>query len=160
MSSPAAAKANLTDRPVRPRAEPEVRRQLVQAASDKLWVVGAEIVGVDLKPGYVTLLDDELVAEVERESQARGAGSVPQPTDGPGEGTPYFRSSGDAWESADDLSLDLLVRAEEDWWLPVERPSGRLPWEAKDPSLLAGVRGSNMNGVVGPTGIEPVASSL
>jgi hypothetical protein len=44
--------------------------------------------------------------------------------------------------------------------LTVERPSGRLLWEAKDPRVLAGVRGSNMDGVVGDTGIEPVTSSV
>jgi hypothetical protein len=41
------------------RAEPAVRRQLVQAAFDKLWVVDTEIVGVDLKPGFATLLDED-----------------------------------------------------------------------------------------------------
>lgn len=45
-------------------AEQEVRRQLIQAAFDKLWVVGTEIAGADLRPGYVTLLDGELVAEL------------------------------------------------------------------------------------------------
>lgn len=38
--------------------------------------------------------------------------------------------------------------AEKDLWLSVERPSGRLPWEVKDPALALGVRGPNMDSVV------------
>jgi hypothetical protein len=120
-------------------AEPEVRRQLVQAAFDKLWVVHAEIVGVDLKPGYVTLLNDELVAELERQSRAHGTEDTPEPANEPGDSATYFRRSGSTWGPTGDISLALLPQAEEDWWLPVERPSGRLPWEVKDLSVLAGV---------------------
>jgi hypothetical protein len=52
-------------------AEAEVKRQLIQAAFDKLWVVGAEIAGADLKAEYVTLLDEELMAELERAARER-----------------------------------------------------------------------------------------
>ncbi len=43
-------------------AEPEVRRQLIQAAFDKLWIIDGEIAGCDLKPGFTTVLDDDLAA--------------------------------------------------------------------------------------------------
>ena len=141
-------------------AEGEVKRQLIQAAFDKLWVVGTEIVGVDLKPGYVTLLDDELVAELERASQARGTPSSAETADAPGSGTTYYRRGGGISLTMADLELTGIPTAEEDLWLSVERPSGRLPWEAKDPEALLGVRGSNIDGVVGDTGIEPVTSSV
>jgi site-specific DNA recombinase len=147
-------------------AEPEVRRQLVQAAFDKLWVVDTEIVGVDLKPGFVTLLDDELVAELERASQTRegenqtaDATGSEQAGAGP-KSTTYYRRDSSFSVAVADLELTGIPTAEEDLWLPVERPSGRLPWETKDPSVLAGVRGSNMTGLVGDTGIEPVTSSV
>ena len=39
--------------------------EIIQAVFDRLWVMGIEIVGCDLKPGYVTLLHDELVAELD-----------------------------------------------------------------------------------------------
>jgi hypothetical protein len=140
-------------------AEPEVRRQLVQAAFDKLWVLGAEIVGVDLKAGYVTLLDDELTAELERVSQTQDAQDIPEATDKT-RGKTYFRQGGGFGLTVADLKLTGIPTAEEDLWLSVERPSGRLPWETKDPGVLAGVRGSNIDGVVGDTGIEPVTSSV
>jgi hypothetical protein len=38
------------------RAEPEVRRQLIQAAFDKLWISDDEIAGCGLKPGFTTVL--------------------------------------------------------------------------------------------------------
>jgi site-specific DNA recombinase len=140
-------------------AEPEVRRQLVQAAFDKLWVVGAEIVGVDLKAGFVTLLDDELIAELERVSQAR-AESIAESADEASDQATYYRQDGSLCLTASDLELTDVPAAEEDLWLLIERPTGRLPWEVKDPKLLAGVRGSNIDGVVGDTGIEPVTSSV
>jgi|SRR5580658_9650656 hypothetical protein len=141
-------------------AEPEVRRQLVQAAFDKLWVVGAEIVGVDLKAGYVTLLDDELVAELERASGTGSMQSSTEAVDETNETVTYYRQDGSFSLTVADLALTGIPTAEEDLWLSVERPSGRLPWEAKDPGVLAGVRGSNMDGVVGAAGFEPATPRL
>jgi site-specific DNA recombinase len=141
-------------------AEPEVRRQLIQAAFDKLWVVGTEIAGADLKSGYVTLLDDELVAELERAAQERRSGAVPATAHGRDKGTTYYRRAGSYSPDVADLELTGIPAAEEDWWLPAERPSGRLPWEAKDPTALCGVRGSNVDGLVGATGFEPVTPRL
>jgi hypothetical protein len=63
-------------------AEPEVRRLLVQAAFDKLWVVGDEIVGSDLKAGYVTLLDDDLRTLLEQEANRRAEEAADEPTEG------------------------------------------------------------------------------
>jgi site-specific DNA recombinase len=147
-------------------AEPEVQRQLIQAAFDKLWVVDTEIVGVDLKPGFVTLLDDELVAELERESQTRdGENEAADATSSEQAGakptsTTYYRRDGSFSLTAADLELTGIPTAEEDLWLPVERPGGRLPWEAKDPSVFAGVRGVNMDGLVDVTGFEPLTPCL
>lgn len=141
-------------------AEPEVRRQLVQAAFDKLWVVDAEIVGVDLKAGYVTLLDDELVAELERQAHDKGIESTLEPVNQQNEGTTYYRRDTNFNLTMTGLALTGAPKAEEDLWLPVERPSGRLPWEAKDPSAFAGVRGSNVDDLVGTTGFEPVTPRL
>jgi site-specific DNA recombinase len=137
-------------------AEPEVRRQLVQAAFDKLWVVDTEIVGVDLKPGFVTLLDDEL----ERQAGEKGIDRDLEPVSGKHEGATYYRRDRSFGLTVADLEIRGIPTAEEDLWLPVERPSGRLPWEAKDPSVFAGVRGSNMTDLVGAGGFEPPASRL
>lgn len=82
--------------------EPEVKRQLIQAAFDKLWVIDAEIAGADLKPGYVTLLDEELVAELERvareQDEAHQAVDVTShdAIDELDSGTTYFREAGDS----------------------------------------------------------------
>jgi hypothetical protein len=141
-------------------AEPEVRRQLVQAAFDKLWVVDAEIVGVDLKAGYVTLLDDELVAELQRQAQDKGIERTSEPFHQQSEGTTYYRRDTSCNLTMTGQALTGTPKVEEDLWLPLERPSGRLPWEAKDPSAFAGVRGSNVDDLVGDTGIEPVTSSV
>ncbi|HLI38573.1 MAG TPA: hypothetical protein VKV80_14710 [Streptosporangiaceae bacterium] len=118
-------------------AEPEVRRQLIQAAFDKLWVVGAEITGADLKSGFVTLLDDELVTELKRAAQERRSGTA----DGLAKGTTYYRRAGSVSLDVADLELSGIATAEEDLWLPAERPMGRLPWEAKGPhSVVRGPR--------------------
>jgi hypothetical protein len=124
---------------------PSKRSKLVQAAFDKLWVVGVEIAGADLKPGFVTLLDDELVAELERAAQERRSETAPAAADGLGKGTTYYRRDGSASLDVADLELMGIPAAEEDLWLPLERPSGRLPWEARDPTALCGVRGSNVD---------------
>jgi site-specific DNA recombinase len=129
-------------------AEPEVRRQLIQAAFDKLWVVGAEIAGADLKSGFVTLLDDELVAELERAAQERKSQKTPATADGLSKGTTYYRRGGGVSLDVADLELTGIAIAEEDLWLPAERPSGRLPWETKNPTALCGVRGSNVDDLV------------
>jgi hypothetical protein len=117
-------------------------------------------VGVDLKPGFVTLLDDELVAELERASQAQDgenqtADATGSEQAGAASRSTYYRRDRNFSLTVADLALTGIATAEEDLWLPVERPSGRLPWEAKDPSVLAGVRGSNVTGVVGRQGLEP-----
>lgn len=119
-------------------AEGEVKRQLIQAAFDKLWVVGAEIVGVNLKAGYVALLDDELMAELERVSRARGTPSSAETADAPGSGTTYYRRGGSVSLTMADLELTGVPSAEEDLWLSVERPSGRLPWERRTPKRCLG----------------------
>ena len=141
-------------------AEPEVRRQLIQAAFDKLWVVEAEIAGANLKPGFVTLLDSELVAELERAAHGHETEPVPEAANGLGEGATYYRQGGSVSLDIPNLELTGIPAAEEDLWLPAERPTGRLPWETKNPKTLLGVRGSNMDDLVGDTGIEPVTSSV
>src|SRR5579859_3883495 len=65
--------------------------------------------------------------------------------------SPATRHGSSGWGEAPlgiDTNIRNLIETEEAWWLPEEPPSGRLPWEVKDPSLLAGVRGVNMNGLV------------
>jgi site-specific DNA recombinase len=141
-------------------AEREVKRQLIQVAFDKLWVVGAEIAGADLKPGYVTLLDDELVAELERAAQERRSETAPAAADGLDKGTTYYRRASEFDNVAEDVTLRALLMPAEDLWLPAERPTGQLPWEAKDPTALCGVRGSNVDDLVGATGFEPVTPRL
>ena len=100
-------------------AGPEVRRQLVQAAFDKLWIIDDEIVGCDLKPGFTTVLDDDLAAALAVEPGADGVGEVslshPQPA----------------------------IRR-----LPAERPTGRLPWEDRE-SSSPGVGNVNVASWVG-----------
>ncbi len=141
-------------------AEPEVRRQLIQAAFDKLWVVGTEIAGADLKAGYVTLLDEELVAELERATQERGVDVTPEVANSLDGGVTYFRDGGSLSLDMTNLELTGMPVAEEDLWLPAERPSGRLPWETKDPTALCGVRGSNVDDLVGRLGLEPRTGGL
>jgi len=97
-------------------------------------VIGDEIVGCDLKPGYVTLLDEELVAELERQVQAREAESETQTPEEPGQGQTYYRQAGSTSRLPGSPDIDRLVEAEEYWCLPAERPSGRLPWEVKNPA--------------------------
>jgi hypothetical protein len=117
------------------RAEPEVRRQLIQAAFDKLWVVGAEITGADLKSGFVTLLDDELVTELKRAAQERRS----ETADGLAKGTTYYRRAGSVSLDVADLELSGIATAEEDLWLPAERPMGRLPpGKQRTPQRCAG----------------------
>ena len=139
-------------------AEPEVKRQLIQAAFDKLWVVDTEIAGADLKSGFVTLLDEELTAELERVAQERQGEASPAVVSSSNEGTTYYRQAGSL--DVADLELTGIPAAEEDLWLSIERPSGRLPWEAKDPTAVCGVRGSNVHGLVGAAGFEPAAPRL
>ena len=152
-------------------AEPEVKRQLIQAAFDKLWVVNAEIAGADLKSGFVTLLDEELAAELERaaaqghdesleERQPEDRTAVLDAADRLDGGATYYRQGGYKAESlvleAADLELTGTPVAEEDLWLPAERPTGRLPWEAKDPTTVCGVRGLNVEPLVELRGFEPL----
>jgi site-specific DNA recombinase len=141
-------------------AEPEVRRQLIQAAFDKLWVVEAEIAGANLKPGFVTLLDSELVAELERAANGHETESVPEAANGLGEGATYYRQGGSVSLDIPNLEPTGIPAAEEDLWLPAERPTGRLPWETKNPKTLLGVRGSNMDDLVGTAGFEPATPRL
>jgi cell pole-organizing protein PopZ len=136
-------------------AEPEVRRQLIQAAFDKLWVVDTEIAGADLKSGFVTLLDDELVAVLEHKTATRDGKQANEQVEGQDEDTTYYRQAESFSLDATDLELTGIPAVEEDLWLSIERPSGRLPWEAKDPTAVCGVRGSNVHGLVGRQGLEP-----
>jgi cell pole-organizing protein PopZ len=136
-------------------AEPEVRRQLIQAAFDKLWAVDTEIAGADLKSGFVTLLDEELTAELERATRERRGEASPAVVSSSNEGTTYYRRAGSLSLDVAELELTGIPAAEEDLWLPAERPTGRLPWEAKDPTALCGVRGSNVDDLVGRQGLEP-----
>jgi site-specific DNA recombinase len=136
-------------------AEPEVKRQLIQAAFDKLWVVGAEIAGADLKSGFVTLLDEELVAVLEHKTATRDGKQANEQVEGQDEDTTYYRQAESLSLDVADLELTGIPAAEEDLWLSIERPSGRLPWEAKDPTALCGVRGSNVHGLVVRGGVEP-----
>ena len=142
------------------QAEPEVKRQLIQAAFDKLWVVDTEIAGADLKSGFVTLLDEELTAELERAAQERRGETAPEVADGLGKGTTYYRRDRSLSLDVADLELTGIPAAEEDLWLSIERPSGRLPWEAKDPTAVCGVRGSNVHGLVELRGFEPLTPSM
>ena len=123
-------------------------------------MVGTEIVGVDLKAGYVTLLDDELVAELDRASRIRSTENSAESADEAKSGTTYYRRDGSFSLTVADLELTGMPMVEEDLWLSVERPSGRLPWEAKNPKQLVGVRGSNIDGVVEHIGLEPMTSSM
>jgi site-specific DNA recombinase len=141
-------------------AEPEVRRQLIQAAFDKLWVIGTEIAGADLKSGYVTLLDDELVAVLGQKSTTAGTEQANEPVEGLGGGTTYYRRASELSSTAEAMALEALHMPADDWWLPAERPTGRLPWEAKDPTALCGVRGSNVDDLVGRVGLEPTTGGL
>jgi site-specific DNA recombinase len=141
-------------------AESEVKRQLIQAAFDKLWVVGTEIAGADLKSGFVTLLDDELVAELEQKTVTPGSEQANKPLEGRSEGTTYYREDGSFSLDMASLELTGVATAEEDLWLSAERPSGRLPWEAKDPTTLCGVRGLNVDGLVELRGLEPLTPCL
>src|SRR5579875_2706832 len=142
------------------QAEPEVKRQLIQAAFDKLWVVDTEIAGADLKSGFVTLLDEELTAELERAAQERRGETAPEVADGLGKGTTYYRRDRSLSLDVADLELTGIPAAEEDLWLSIERPSGRLPGEAKDPTAVCGVRGSNVHGLVELRGFEPLTPSM
>ncbi len=128
-------------------AEPEVRRMFLQAAFDKLWIIGDEIVGCDLKPGYVTLLDDELIATLDQEAHEHG-----DSTGEPGEDETYYRRTGDGREHVGTLDGGQ--------WLTIERPRGPLPWEAKNPASPGVRRGSNVDNLVGATGFEPVTPRL
>jgi hypothetical protein len=133
-------------------ADPEVRRQLLQAAFDKIWVMGVEIVGCDLKPGYVTLLDEELVTELEWQSR-RSRGEEDErsaPTR-----MHYRRVTRPARRPAPVATMSKDI--EDDDWHSPERPGGRLPWEAKNTKQLVGVSSSNVDTLVGATGFEPVA---
>jgi hypothetical protein len=42
----------------------------------------------------------------------------------------YYRQASGFSNVADELALETLLKPEEDWWLPAERPTGRLPWGA------------------------------
>ena len=139
-------------------AEPEVRRQLIQAAFDKLWVMGIEIVGCDLKPGYVTLLDDELVAELERQGSRPG-----EEDDRPSITHVHHRRATRPILHPVPVVVQHAVAEDEDEdgrRLPAERPTGRLPWEERDTKQLVGVSGSNVHTLVGATGFEPVTPRL
>jgi site-specific DNA recombinase len=149
-------------------AEPEVRRQLIQAAFDKLWVVGAEIAGADLKSGFVTLLDEELAAELQHTETETAEGTeahAPVVAGGGTDGTRYYRQDGS--RTVENLVLNVpaleltgIPVAEEDLWLSRERPSGRLPWEAKDPKAVLGVRGLNVDCLVELRGFEPLTPCM
>ena len=131
-------------------AEPEVRRQLIQAAFDKLWVVGAEIAGCDLKPGFVDLLDEELVAELGRHGW--------QPSE---QEQPPTHLHHRLAPRPDRLRVPAGECAStEGRLLPAERPAGQLPWEVKNPSAYAGARRSNVPSLVGAIGFEPVTHRL
>jgi hypothetical protein len=106
------------------------------------------------------LLDEELTTELERAAQERQEEASPAVVSSSNEGTTYYRQAGSLSLDAADLELRGVAIAEEDVWLPAERPSGKLPWEAKDPTAACGVRGSNVHGLVGATGFEPVTPRL
>ena len=132
-------------------AEPEVRRQLIQAAFDKLWVVGAEIAGCDLKPGYMALLDEDLVAELERQAGRPGEAEAGEPSPAH---VHYRRASSPTRQPVPADSARTIER------ITAERPAGRLPWEARDTKQLIGVSGANVTDLVGATGFEPVTPRL
>lgn len=56
---------------------------------------------------------------------------------------------------ANGLALAGAPKAERICGCQWNDPGGRLPWEAKDPSAFAGVRGSNVDDLVGAGGFEP-----
>ncbi len=132
-------------------AEPETRRQLIQAAFDKLWVVGAEIAGCDLKPGYMALLDEDLVAELERQAGRPVEAEADEPS------SPHVRYRRAPSPTRQPVPTDSARTIER---ITAERPAGRLPWEAKDTKQLVGVSGANMSDLVGATGSEPVTPRL
>jgi site-specific DNA recombinase len=108
-------------------AEREVRRQLIQAAFDKLWVVGAEIAGCDLKPGYIILLDEELIAELE--SQA-GQSQHAEPDEPDSSHVHYRRAPSPARQPVLTASTATIER------ITAERPAGRLPLGNEKPQLI------------------------
>jgi hypothetical protein len=120
-------------------------------------VVGDEVVGSDLKPGFVALLDEELVATPGRKGAKSDEEGFSRADSKPNGGATYYRRMAEINEPYSDLEDDMPW---EDHWLKQERPTGHLPWESKNPVSPAVRRGSNVNGLVGATGFEPVTARL
>jgi hypothetical protein len=85
---------------------------------------------------------------------------MPETATGIGKGVTYCRQDETFSLDVPNLELTGIPAAEEDLWLPAERPSGRLPWETKNPKTMLGVRGSNMDDLVGTAGFEPATPRL
>ncbi|MFJ9787094.1 recombinase family protein [Amycolatopsis sp. NPDC101161] len=124
-----------------------LRLMFINMLFEKLWVFGPDVVGCELRSGYRELLTAEARLDLDREAAEIVYG---EPTDVPAQPT-YYRqrtplSDGD---SAED-ELSLLARL---WG--VERPTGELPVDSKNPAPPAVGRGSNFNHLVGLTGFEP-----
>ncbi|MCA1603231.1 MAG: hypothetical protein LC776_16875 [Acidobacteria bacterium] len=122
---------------------------LTQAVFDKLWIMGAEVVGSELTDTYHELLTVE--AKLTLQEQA----AVEPATDGlslaPAARTYYRRrtgGSGDVSGHDQDEPAELAGR------LWVERPNGALPLDSTTPAPQ-GDGGSDVLHLVGTTGFEP-----
>jgi DNA invertase Pin-like site-specific DNA recombinase len=128
-----------------------IRLMLVQAVFDKLWVMGAEVVGSELTDTYRDLLTHEARLTLDGETEAEPAADeltlLPAPR-------AYYRHRL-SLEDDDSGDADLSALAGRLW---VERPRGALPvddLDSQNPVPPAVEPGSDVLHLVGTTGFEP-----
>jgi site-specific DNA recombinase len=117
---------------------PQVRRELCFAVFNRIYLEPEGVAGCDLSVPFAHVLSSDLSGQIEREAEAIRSGSL----------------------------SSLLPEAEEEQGpaelafcaAHVERPSGRFPWERKNPGPFRD-RGSNFSLLVGVAGFEPTTSS-
>ena len=117
-------------------APDNIKRMLLQAVFEKIWIIDEQVVGVDLTLPFAEVLTVE--AQLDPRTALTAGDEVT---------VSYERRERLSWRSPE---LHLLRR--------YERPSGRLPIDTNKNLQHETAEGSNFINLVGVTGFEPATS--
>ena len=118
-------------------APDNIKRMLLQAVFEKIWIIDEQVVGVDLTRPFAEVLTVEAQLDLRTALTAGDEATVS-----------YERRERLSWRSPE---LHLLRR--------YERPNGRLSIDTKKNLRHETAEGSNFINLVGVTGFEPATSS-
>jgi site-specific DNA recombinase len=120
------------------------RRDLNQAVFERIYILDDEVVGCDFTPAFNKLLNEDLEADLKKESteQTRPIKALWLVEERP-EPRPAMQSESGHWVPRHGRTISHARRTGR------ERPHGVLSWESKNPRPHKEAEGSNVNLLVG-----------